>query len=143
MPSAFTDSQHIDASPEQVWTTLTDWSRASAWMPGVTDMRSDGPVREGAVLSFTAQGKARTSTITRVDPGRSITMSSTVPGVAADYLYTLSESAGGTAISLDAQVTTHGPMKALGKVIRGAIAKEDGVQLSRLKVLIESEATAL
>lgn len=142
MPQAFRDNQTILASPHDVWATLTDWSTASEWMPGVSDMRAAGDTAVGTELTFSARGKARSSTVTALEPGRLITMSSTMsstmPGVLADYTYTLEPAGDATTVSLVADVETSGPMKLMGKVIRSAIAKEDGVQLARLKALIES-----
>ena len=138
MPQAFRDDQTIQASPTDVWNTLTDWSTASEWMPGVSDMRAAGATAVGTELIFIARGKNRTSTVTALEPGRLITMSSTMPGVLADYTYALKPAGAGTAVSLVADVETSGPMKLMGKVIRSAIAKEDGVQLAGLKAFIES-----
>lgn len=138
MPQAFSDTQTILASPSEVWATLTDWSAASQWMPGVSDMRAAGDIGVGTELTFSARGKARSSTVTALEPGRRITMSSAMPGVLADYTYSLEPAGNTTTVSLVADVDTRGPLKLLGKVIRSAIAKEDGVQLSRLKTLIES-----
>lgn len=138
MPQAFRDDTTIQASPDDVWKTLTDWSTASRWMPGVSDMHAAGDIAVGTELTFTARGKDRTSTVTALEPGRLITMSSMMPGVLADYTYALEPAGDGTAVSLVADVATSGPMKLMGKVIRSAIAKEDGVQLARLKAFIES-----
>ena len=138
MPLAFSDHTTIEAPPHEVWTTLTDWSAASEWMPGVSDMRAAGDFAVGTELTFSARGKARSSTVTALEPGRLLTMSSTMPGVLADYTYALEPAGNATTVSLVADVETSGPMKLLGRVIRSAIAKEDGVQLARLKALIES-----
>jgi len=138
MPQAFRDNQTILASPHAVWAMLTDWSTASEWMPGVSDMRAAGDTAIGTELTFSARGKARSSTVTALEPGRLITMSSTMPGVLADYTYTLEPAGDATTVSLVADVETSGPMRLMGKMIRSAIAKEDGVQLARLKALIES-----
>lgn len=138
MSQAFRDDQTILAPPHAVWETLTDWSTASEWMPGVSDMRAEGDIAVGTELTFSARGKARTSTVTALDPERLLTMSSSMPGVLADYTYSLEPAGNGTTVSLVADVEVSGPMKLMGKVIRSAIAKEDGVQLARLKAFIES-----
>lgn len=135
MTLAFDDRRVVPASPADVWSVLTDWSRASAWLPGVEGMRADGPLAVGTVLRFTARGKERTSTITALEPGRALTLTSEQPGVRADYRYSLDPEGPGTAISLAADIQTRGAMRMLGPVIRGAIAKEDGAQLQRLAVL--------
>jgi uncharacterized protein YndB with AHSA1/START domain len=139
MKAAFTDELAIDAAPDAVWAALIDWNGTPHWMPGVEAMRADGPLAVGTVLSFTARGKQRTSTVAAVEPGRAITLRSTVGGVTADYAYSVRPGDGPAAslVALEALVGTRGPMTLLAPVIRGAIAKEDGVQLSRLKAWVE------
>lgn len=136
MTLAFSARRTVPAAPADVWAVLTDWSRAAEWLPGVDGMRAEGPLAVGTVLHFTARGAARTSTITALEPGRALTLTSEQPGVRADYRYVLAPSGSGTELSLDADVATRGAMKLLGGVIRGAIAKEDGGQLDRLAALL-------
>jgi uncharacterized protein YndB with AHSA1/START domain len=139
MRNAFTDEQTIAAPPEAVWARLTDWKGAPNWMPGVESMRADGPPSVGSVLHFTARGKPRTSTVTALTPGRTLTLRSQVGGVTADYIYSVQPTdAAGTTVRLEALVGTRGIMTLLAPVIRSAIAKEDGVQLARLKAWVEA-----
>lgn len=138
MTTAFSDTQTIRATPEVVWRTLTDWSRASEWMPGVESMSSPADLAVGSTLTFVARGKERSSTVSALESGRLLTMTSRVGGVVADYRYTVEPSGDASTVTLVADVETSGVMKLLGKVIRSAIAKEDGVQLTRLKALVEA-----
>lgn len=140
MKTAFTDEQDVAAPAATVWARLTDWAGAPDWMPGVETMHADGPLQVGTVLRFTARGRERTSTVTLVDPGHALTMRSTVGGVTADYAYrveALPTDAAASRVRLDAAVATRGAVSLLAPVIRGAIAREDGAQLSRLKAWIE------
>lgn len=138
MSRAFTDEQTITAPVGSVWTALTDWGRAPSWMPGVDSMSSSGPLAEGTQLTFTARGKDRTSRIAECRPESVLRLESTVGGVLASYRYTLEPvDAGVTRVALAVEVETSGAMKLLGPVIRSAIAKADGVQLSQLKRLVE------
>jgi hypothetical protein len=63
--------------------------------------------------------------------------------VTADYTYTMRPGAtgGGTLVRLEALVGTRGITTLLAPVIRGAIAREDGVQLARLKAWVEATAS--
>ena len=144
MRPAFTDEQSIDAAPDAVWTALTDWSGAPHWMPGVESMGADGPLAVGTELSFVARGKERTSTVVALEPRRAITLRSVVGGVTADYTYAVrpGDEPGGSVVSLEAGVATRGVMTLLAPVIRGAIAREDGVQLTRLKAWVEAASPA-
>ena len=145
MKTAFTDEQAIDVAPDVVWSRLTDWAQAARWMPGVASMRADGPLAPATELRFVARGKERTSTITAVEPGRSLTLRSVVGGVTADYTYTVRPGAAGgttTVAGLEAIVGTRGIMTLLAPVIRGAIAREDGVQLTNLKAWVEESVSS-
>ena len=143
MKTAFTDEQAIDVAPDVVWSRLTDWAQAARWMPGVESMRADGPLAPGTELRFVARGKERTSTITAVEPGRSLTLRSVVGGVTADYTYTVrpGSDGGATVAGLEALVGTRGIVTLLAPVIRGAIAREDGVQLADLKAWVEESVS--
>lgn len=145
MKPAFTDQQLVNAPPAAVWAALTDWSSASRWMPGVESMQAEGPLAAGTTLRFVARGKPRESTIVALEPGRAITLRSVVGGVTADYAYSVhpaNAAATETRVELEALVATRGIMTLLAPVIRGAIAREDGVQLSRLKVWIEETVSS-
>ena len=139
MKTAFTDEQAIGVAPDEVWSRLTDWSDAPRWMPGVESMRAEGPLAPGTMLRFVARGKERTSTITAVETGRALTLRSAVGGVTADYTYTVQPAASGdtSIVGIEALVGTRGIMTLLAPVIRGAIAREDGVQLANLKAWVE------
>jgi uncharacterized protein YndB with AHSA1/START domain len=131
---AFTRSTVIDAAPQTVWNTLTDFPRASRWMPGVTGMHLDGELRPGAVLHFTTRGRRRSSVVTEVADGRSLTLTSTQGPVTAAYAYALTPGTAGTRVDLVVRLTVSGVTRLLAPVIRAAMAREDGGQLDRLAV---------
>jgi uncharacterized protein YndB with AHSA1/START domain len=134
MTTAFTRSTVIGAAPAMVWQTLTDFPDAPRWMPGTTDMRLDGELRDGAVLHFTARGRPRRSVVTEVTADRSLTLTSTQGPVTAAYAYTLAPAGTGTRIDLVVDLTVSGVTRLLAPVIRAAVAREDGGQLDRLAV---------
>ena len=135
MTIAFTATQTIPASPEAVWSALTDWDRAPAWL-GVERMRGESPLRVGSELTFVARGADRTSTVTELEPGRRITMTSTQGPVTAHYRYAVAPDGAGSTVTLEAEVLVKGPLKVMAPTIRGSIAKEDGTQLERLAALV-------
>lgn len=135
MTVAFTASQTIPASPDAVWSVLTDWNRAPDWL-GVDRMRGESPPNVGSELTFTARGAERTSTVTELDPGRRITMTSSQGPVTANYRYVLAPDAAGTAVALEAEVLVRGPLRIMAPIIRRSIAKEDGTQLQRLAAAV-------
>jgi len=131
MSRAFAATQYIDRPAAQVWRVLTDWTRAADWMPGVDDARGEA----GTTITFVARGKERTSEITAIREGESITLTSVQGPVRADYTYTLTP---GTTVTLEADVTVRGALKILAPVLRAVIRRTDGRQLDALKRVVEN-----
>ena len=120
----------VDRPVEEVWARLVDLERAPAWMAGVDRLRVQGPVAPGTEVVFTARGKERTSTITAVDPGRSLTLRSVQGGVTADYTYACTRQGAGTRVGLVAETRMTGPVRLLGPVVRAAIRRADRGQVA-------------
>ncbi len=138
MSNAFVATQVIDRSPETVWRVLTDWHRAADWMPGVDRVTH---VDDNS-LRFLARKRERTSEITAMRPGESITLTSVQGGVRADYVYTV-EATGdevrATRATLVADVTTGALWRVVAPALRAAIRRSDAGQLDALKRLVEAE----
>ena len=129
MTKAFVAETTIDRPAEAVWARLTDWNAAREWMPGVDALPPQGPSVAGTTLVFTAGGKRRTAQISSLREGRSVTLRSTRCGVTADYRYDCAPAAGGTRVSLEADLSFRGPVRLFGPMIRRAVRKADGGQL--------------
>jgi carbon monoxide dehydrogenase subunit G len=138
MTVAIDTSELVQAAPAAVWALLTDWERMDRWVTGASDFRGPTPPAKGGTVAFTARGVERSSTISELDPGRALTLTSVQGPVTAHYRYALAPEAGGTKVSLRAEVTVRGPLRLLAPTIRRSIMKEDGGQLARLKALAES-----
>jgi carbon monoxide dehydrogenase subunit G len=137
---AFHATTVIDRAPAIVWAALTDWPRAAEWLPGVDSVQAGGPAAVGSSLTMHARGKDRTSTITALDPGRSLTLRSVQGGVTADYTYTLTPSGDGddrTTVDLAADVRTTGVWTVFGPLLRAAIRRADGGQLEAFTRTVE------
>jgi carbon monoxide dehydrogenase subunit G len=132
MAKAFETEVLIDRPVPDVWRELTDWEGGGRWLPGVDTMRC-----EGSTLTFHTRGKERTSTITDVVPGTALTLESVQGGVTARYVYRLEPAGQGTRARLHADVATRGVTTLLGPVIRAAVRRTDGVQLERLRQVVE------
>jgi uncharacterized protein YndB with AHSA1/START domain len=131
MVQAFTRTRETAHQPEQVWRQLTDWERAAGWL-GVDAIRADGGTQVGTTLRFVTRGRERTSVIAALDPGRSITLRSRQGGVTADYSYAVAPAAGGTRVTLVADVVTRGAWLLVAPLIRAAIRRTDAGQLDPL-----------
>jgi uncharacterized protein YndB with AHSA1/START domain len=133
MSRAFAVTQVIDRPVDQVWRVLTDWDRAAEWMPGIDAVHVDGDT-----LRFRARGRERTSAITGVRPGESVTLTSVQGAVRADYTYTIAEADAGTRATLVADLTVRSFWRVAAPVLRVAVRRADGRQLDALKRLVET-----
>ncbi len=141
MTEVFTAQAVVARPVEEVWARLADLERAPAWMPGVDRLRVLGPLATGTPVVFTARGKERTSTVTALEPGRSLTLRSVQGGVTADYTYTCTPLGGGaggtggagsepgTRVELVARTRMTGPVRLLAPVVRAAIRRADRGQV--------------
>lgn len=136
MPKAFAATQVIDRPADAVWRVLTDWPRAAGWMSGVDSVT---PVGE-STLRFVARGKERTSEITALRPGESVTLTSVQGGVRAAYTYTVEPAGAATRATLLAEVTTTALWRPVAPALRALIRRTDGGQLAALKQMVENGA---
>ncbi|WP_214401337.1 SRPBCC family protein [Pseudonocardia lacus] len=137
MRRAFESKTVIDRPAAEVWRELTDWERAPRWMPGIDAMSCDAGTAPGSTVTFRTRGRARTSTITEVEPGRALTLVSVQGGVTARYTYRLLPSDDRTRVRLTADVATAGPWVVLGPVVRAAIRRADAHQLTALREVVQ------
>ncbi|MBG6217001.1 carbon monoxide dehydrogenase subunit G [Arthrobacter sp. CAN_A6] len=106
MDSSISLTQHVHASPEKVWSVISDIAGAEATLSGVesVQMLSDGPYGEGTRWKETRKMMGRSETVemwvAQSDPPRSTTVKALQGG--ADYTtrFTLAERNGGTDLTL-------------------------------------------
>ena len=67
-PYSIETSVDIDATPQQVWATLTDFAEYPEWNPTLEGMRGD--VEVGATLAFENDGMQFTPTVRAVEENR-------------------------------------------------------------------------
>jgi carbon monoxide dehydrogenase subunit G len=99
-------TQHIHASPEKVWSVISDIPGSPATLSGVdsVQMLSDGPYGEGTRWKETRTMMGRSETVemwvAQADPPRSTTVKALQGG--ADYTsrFSLAERDGGTDLTL-------------------------------------------
>lgn len=140
--TAFDSTATLTGTPDEVWRTLTDWSLAPRWMPGVQQLRaSTTAVAPGTTLTFVVRGKERTARVHEAEAPHSLVLVSRSGPVTATYRYRLAPAADRrTALTLVADVMVTGPLALLAPVIRRAIAREDAAQPRRLAALLEATA---
>lgn len=81
---------HIHASRERIWHTLTDFDRWPAWHGAFRRVVIDGPVANGTIVTWTnLHGMTLRTAITRLDPHARIGWTGTAGAVTARYLLSL------------------------------------------------------
>jgi carbon monoxide dehydrogenase subunit G len=135
--TAFTDSELVYVPPARVWALLTDWVAAPVWMPGVTEMHAEGPLEPGLEIDLHAQGHDRTYTVTHVEPGRSLTITTGEGDVRTDYRYALAPDGEDTRLSLTVDVAVSEELADMAGEIRATVAEADGGQLAGFKRFAE------
>lgn len=132
----------IELPPNKVWSILTDWAHASAWMGPVEEIApaGGGAVQEGTKLRFKARGGEHESTVIAFDPPNRIELTSTQSGITAAYDYRLREVDGRTEITLNATCTATGWIRLMHPLIAYMMKRVDSKQLAALKRIAESTA---
>jgi carbon monoxide dehydrogenase subunit G len=131
--TAFTVSATIDRPAAEVWTRLTDWPAAPAWMSGVDSIRANG-----AELTFRTRGRDRTGRIEIVEPGRTVVVHSAQGAVTAAYTYACEPDGDRTRVTLTADCRAGGAWRPFGALLRAALRRADSGQISALKRTIET-----
>ncbi|MCF6137226.1 SRPBCC family protein [Pseudalkalibacillus berkeleyi] len=142
MNEIFTDRVKIDAKVDEVWGYFIQLEQnAPVWMNGIHKMEKEtkGITEEGTVYSFDARGKKQTTTITKLDPMKLVTLTSIQGGFQADYTYAFSNGDDFTEMTLVAKCKANGLMKILSPMIKMAIKKSDQDQLKQFKGAFESK----
>lgn len=137
MTRVISTSETIRKPPAEVWAVLTDWPKATAWMPSVTSMQAEGPTQVGTRLNYRTRRDTFHSTITELDEGRKLTLRTEHGSVTADYTYDLENVAEGTRVSLNATCQLSGHQW-FGPVLRLMMRMTDGKQIKKLKGVVES-----
>jgi uncharacterized protein YndB with AHSA1/START domain len=113
---SFTNTIHIDRSPEQVWNYMMDFSQAPRWRNLVrqVDVVTPGPLRVGSELRviFDIMGKTRIviSEVRAFEPARRFAVSNTEQNVTGLFDYTLEPGTTGTTVRFSCDIKPHGWM---------------------------------
>lgn len=129
-------SQHIHASPEKVWTVITDIPGSATTLSGVESVQllTDGPYGEGTRWKETRKMMGKSETVemwvAEAEPPRSTTVRAVQGGADYSTLFTLAPRDGGTDLSVTFGGKMHKPtaatrimMAVFGKVAMAATRK--------------------
>lgn len=128
----------VHLPPRRVWTLLTDWAAAPAWMSGITEMHANGPTEAGMTIDFHSGGHERNATVTALLAERSITISHGEGDLRSDYLYELIPDGDGTLLTLTVDVVVAEALAEMAPEIRSEVARADADQLAAFRQFAES-----
>ena len=89
----------IAASPDTVWSVLSDLSTWPSWNSEVNSISFDGPLEPGATFRWKSGSASLTSTLQVVDRPREIGWTGTTMGIKAVHIFNLEARDDGTRAS--------------------------------------------
>lgn len=139
----------VNKPVKEAWAVMQDESKVSQWLKGIKKMEhiSGEKGTVGAVTKYTfvedGQESEIVETIKSVDPLKSMTMDFVMEGVMLmDYKVEYNETDGKTQIKSATTTTGEGMlMRSMVSFMRGAMKKQEDVNLGNLKKLIDENTT--
>ncbi|OAE02847.1 SRPBCC family protein [Arthrobacter sp. OY3WO11] len=144
-------SQHIHASPEKVWSVITDIPGSATTLSGVesVQMLTDGPYGEGTRWKETRKMMGKSETVemwvAQAEPQRSTTVKAVQGGTDYSTRFNLAPRDGGTDLSVTFGGAVHKPtaatrimMAIFGKVAMAATRKALRKDLADISAKAES-----
>ncbi len=134
---AFVRSITIDRPIDDVWSLMTDWSRAAEWWPRVLEVEGPTPVGSGDMLTFSYQGTQASATVDVADEPSRLVIRRVNGPVVATFDYRLGSNTNATTVSLRAELVAEQALRVVAPLLRLALAHTDRSQLGLLKELAE------
>jgi hypothetical protein len=94
-------SVEISASPDEVWTIISDIGDWPSWNPDVREARLEGGLEPGSRLTWRAGPGTITSVLRSVLPGTELGWTGATRGVHAVHVWRLESVAGGTRVTTE------------------------------------------
>jgi hypothetical protein len=98
-PAVASKEAFVHASPEDVWTVLSDLEKWPQWNESVKTMEVRGPVAPGTEFRWVAGRTKITSRLEEVDPPHRIVWSGTTMGIRAVHIWELTADDTSTKVS--------------------------------------------
>jgi uncharacterized protein YndB with AHSA1/START domain len=131
----------VAASPEIVWSVLTDIATWPQWNPDVKNASIEGSLASGTQFRWKAGPGTITSTLQSVEPPRRIEWTGTTFGIKAIHVHEL-ERREGTTVVRSAESWDGLPVRLLRRSMGKSLQKAIDAGLSHLKIEAERQAAA-
>ncbi len=139
----FTRTATIQASPERVFSVLSDLGSAQQWMPAIQkiDSVTPGPFRLGTSWQETRQAGKRTLqsmvSVSSFEPLSRLGLEVTSKPMRGQLRFTLARKGGATEVTYEAQMWGNGLMRLMTGTINRMMAEQDNDILDRLRAHVE------
>jgi len=140
---AFTRTATIAASPDRVFSVLSDLAGAQRWMPAIQriDSVSPGPFRLGTSWLETRKAGNRvmqsTVSVSAFQPPSQLGLHVEAKAMKGDLSFQLAPKSAGTEVTYEAQMWGRGLMRLMTGTINRMMAAEDNDILDRLRTQVE------
>ncbi len=140
---AFTRTAMIAASPDRVFSVLSDPAGAQRWMPAIQriDSVSPGPFRLGTSWQETRKAGNRimqsTISVSSFQPPSTLGLHVEAKAMKGDLSFRLVPKSAGTEVTYEAQMWGKGFMRLMTGTINRMMAAEDNDILDRLRTQVE------
>ena len=144
---AFTRTAMIAASPERVFSVLSDPASAQRWMPAIQRIESvsPGPFRLGTSWQETRKAGNRvmqsTVSVSTFQPPAKLGLHVEAKAMKGDLSFQLAPKSVGTEVTYEAQMWGKGFMRLMTGTINRMMAAEDNDILDRLRTQVEGRRT--
>lgn len=139
----FTRTALIRASPDRVFSVLSDLDQSRQWMPAIEriDDVTPGPFRQGTSWKETRKAGKRTMqsmlSVASFDPPKRLGLHVEGSVMKGDMSFTLAPKEGATEVTYEAQMWGKGLMRFMGGTMNRMMAEEDNDILERLRAQVE------
>jgi len=144
---AFTRTATIAASPERVFSVLSDVAAAPRWMPAIQRIESvtPGPFRLGTSWQETRKAGNRvmqsTLRVSTFEPPGKLGLHVESKAMKGDLSFRLTPKSSGTEVTYEAQMWGKGLMRLMAGTMNRMMAAEDHDILDRPRTQVESRRT--
>jgi carbon monoxide dehydrogenase subunit G len=141
---AFNRTTTIQASPERVFSVLSDLGSARQWMPAIQkiDDVTPGPFRLGTCWQETRQAGKRTLqsrvSVSSFEPPSRLGLEVTSKPMRGQLSFSLARKGGATEVKYQAEMWGKGLMRLMTGTINRMMAEQDNDILDRLRMQVES-----
>lgn len=137
-------STHVDRPPQDVFGYLADFENNPEWQKGMQEctFTSEPPSRVGSTYDQVAKFRRKeirsSFVVTGLEPGRSISIETTVSPFPIRVTRTVTPAAGGSAVQAVVEGDASGFMRLAGPLLTAMVRRSVKADYRRLKELLES-----